>query len=646
MIIEIRNMMYKKNVYKIFLWTFLLMFIGGGIGINFFLREKSSSMITVYGYSASKERYFRVLRAAEKQKEYYRSHGIELGGDVKQETVQALVQSFLEKEVLDNLGVQADDVYLQKTLEEHLSNLPAYFFDAQGRLNEALFKQYLSLDLNDFFDEVKQTAEKEILEGILQVASYAAQFEINAQYNKEYADKTIEILTIPLGSYLTKAKANAISDAELATFYKQINKKDQFKTKEERAGEYWVFDKDAYNVTVTDQEVENKYNKDKATKYLETAAQVQVRQIFINATDATNDEVKARIQALKIELEANPDQFAETAKKISEDEKTRANGGLINFFSRDSKNLDPIIVKKSFESLSKDGQISEPLKIEGGYVLLQRVARKKATYKPLSSVTSQIKKDLLKTKYETRFMQAAKRMASQARYTPTLLSDFVTKHGGTHHTISLKSLESEKFHATQLFRTNKDAFNVYFDENNNGIVMRCTEIVPARSKELKTVQNEVEKIYYEQEAQKLLQQDVKAIMKEAATESLEKIAQKNHGEYDKAISSCKRGHRSKLDFLKNDSRLATNEERKKTIEKQLELLQYPGDIVELAEPFGVFVLKLDQLGDRDEELFAEKKSDMQQTLLSAEKYQKKESFIASLGRNAIINNEIEIAKEL
>lgn len=633
MIIEIRNIMYKKNLYKVFLWAFLLMFIGGGIGVGLFQRANNPDAITVHGHSVSRERFYKALRSAEKQKEYYRANGVDLGGDVKSETVQMLVNRYLEKEILNQLGVHADNFNLKQALDDQLSFLPKYFFDESGNLDEAMFRKHVGSDPQDLFEEIKQSAESEILYGILGLSQYVSQFEINAQYNKEYADKTVEVFTLSSSDYSEEAKKKKVSDKELASFYKKMTGKDRFKTAEKRAGEYWVFDKSSYEVTVSDKEVKKQYNKDKIAKYLEAPAEVQVRRILLKSTDANSAEVKERAQGLRAELVDEPAKFAEIAKKTSEDEYA-SKGGLLPFFAKNSKAFDSLIVKKSFEFLSKDGQISQVIKVDGGYAILQRVSRKKAKYTPLSSVKAEIKKGLLKSKYENRFMQAARRMTSQVKYKPELLQAFIDKHNGVQHEISLSARAAGSVASSKLFITGVDRYQVYFDEKNNGVIMHCTEMEAAKLKDLGLVRDKIEEFYYQSEAKKLMQKDVDAVMNQAATQSLEEISQIYKGKYERGSSSFKNGQRSEEGAL-----------RLHAIQQKLDLLQYPGDLVEVVMPHGTAVLKLDQLADKDEELYAAKRADMQQTLHFAEKHKKRQSFIASLGRNAILNKVIEIKEE-
>jgi parvulin-like peptidyl-prolyl isomerase len=632
MIINLRKMMYNGKVYKIFLWGFLLMFIGGGIGIS--QMGKKPSAIQVYDHGISREVYFRALKDAEKQQEYYKSQGVTFAGkNVRKDVLKKLVKESLEKHLMEQLHLQADDFYLQKTLHDQLRYLPDYFFDAKGKLDEQMFKRYVSSDTETLLNEFEFMAKQEVLHGILDISQYTAQFELNAQYNREYGDKTVEVVSISPSNYTSDAKKEKVSDEKLAAFYKKMKNKDRFKTKEKRAGQSWTFDQGSYNISVSDKEIKKEYDKRKKSSYLLTPAEVQVRQIFLKSTTEDSSDVKERLQTLRTELVENPKTFADVAKKVSEDKDTASKGGLIPFFAKDSKDHDALLVKKAFETLNKDGQISQVLKVKDGYVLLQRVSRKNTEYKALKSVKDDLLKELSKDKFEKRFMQAAKRMISQVKYKPELLQSFVDKHHGDQKFMTLSARESS-LQFSKLFQTDKFKYNVYFDEKGNGVILYCSQVDPSVAKPLADVRKDVEDIYYRAQGKDAMNADIAKIMEAAKNSSLEDISKDYSVKYERAKSIYKNGKRE------DDNALSMY-----GIQQKLGMLQYPGDVVEVEMAHGNAILKLVTLGERNQELFEEKKKDMKQTLFYAEKYKKRDSFVASLGRNAIINNEIEIKDE-
>jgi len=632
MIIFLRNMMHKRNFYKVFLWIFLLMFIGGGIGlINV---GKKTTAIQVYKQDISRERYFNALQAAQKQQEYYRSQGVRFEGkNIKRDVLEQLINRSLEEKIMQQLNLQADEFNIQKTLHDQLRYLPDSFFDAKGNLDEQMFKRHVSMDVEGLLDDIRYSAEKEVLNGIIDASQYTAQFELNAQYNKEYADKVIEILNVAPSNYTKQVEDKGVTDKQLEAFYKTVKNTDRFKTQEKRAGQYWIFDKGAYHVTVSDKEIKKVYDARKKDEYLVSPAEVQVRQIYFKATTEDSSVVKERLKALRAELVDAPDTFTSVAKKVSEDKETASKGGLLPFFTKDSRDYDVVLVKAAFETLTKDGQISQVIKVKDGYALLQRVSRKKTKYQPLKSVQSKIEKELLTAKFQKRFMQAAKRMISQVKYKPEGLEAFVKKHSGTQKFLTLAT-RAGSLTSVKLFQTNEDKYNAFFDEKGNGIILHCSQVEKSVSKPLADVRKEVEDLYFRAEGEKLMDADMRQAVQDSSTMSFKEIAEKYGFKYDRGESTYQNGRREETSALKIYG-----------IQQKIPFLQYPGDVVSVEMAHGNALLRLESLAERNQELFDAQKRDMQQTLYYAEKYKKRESFIASLGRNAIINNKIVITDE-
>ncbi len=633
MIIFIRNMMHKGNIYKIFLWVFLLMFIGGGFGLSRMGGRKPFA-IRVYGEKISSERYQSTVEKMRQVQEYYRSLGLNMGErNVEKTAVTSLVNSALERHLLGAMGVHVDAAILKKRIDEQLASLPAEYFDKNGRLDQARFEKTIG-DVDAFVESVELEIKRELLNNVIDLSRYSSQFEVQAQYNKEYGNKKIEVLSITATKFVEQARASAVSDDQLAAFYKNIDNRDAYKTKEERSADYWSFDRESYDISVSDKELKKEYDRVKNEKYFVSAAEVQVRKIFLKSSDTDAAEVKTRLKGLRDQVMADPKTFADVAKKASEDKATAAAGGLMPFFKKDSRDHDVVIVKKAFESLVEDGQISDLLKVTDGYAIIQRVARKKATYKAFDSVKRELHAELFKKKFEQRFMQDAQRAVSAAKYKPEGLQAFIEKHHGDKKTVALSTREASLIH-TRLFQTDLLKHTAFIDEKGNGVILCCTQIVPAALKPLAEVRGKIQDAYYMAEGKRYMRAAIDEIFAETATKSFAEIARERGLKYEEAETTYVDGERKDSAILKNPD-----------VQQKMGQLQYTGDVLEVELAHTNLLLKLARLDEPNPELFAEKKQDMMQTLYYAEQYQKQESFIASLSKNAIIKSEIEIKAEL
>src|SRR6185295_3539030 len=122
-------------------------------------------------------------------------------------------------------------------------------------------------------------------------------------------------------------KQVAATDAEVASYFEAH--KESFKIPEKRKIRYLLVDVDALRakVVVPAGEVERQYNAN-IDQYT-TPEQVRASHILLK-TDGKNDAaVKAKAEALLKQAKAGAD-FAELAKKNSEDEASAKNGGYLD----------------------------------------------------------------------------------------------------------------------------------------------------------------------------------------------------------------------------------------------------------------------------------------------------------------------------
>ena len=113
------------------------------------------------------------------------------------------------------------------------------------------------------------------------------------------------------------------------------------------------------------------------------------------ATDADKAKIKAKLAAIKAEIDGNKTSFADAANKYSEDEgnKVSPSGGDLGFFARRGQ-FDPSFTTAAFTL--KKGTVSNPVETPFGYHLIQVTDRKEGT-----PVDFQQNKPLIMTEYET-----------------------------------------------------------------------------------------------------------------------------------------------------------------------------------------------------------------------------------------------------
>jgi foldase protein PrsA len=140
------------------------------------------------------------------------------------------------------------------------------------------------------------------------------------------------------------------------------------------------------DATVTDEDIQTEYDKNKDTKY-SVSAGATVAHILV-ADEETAKNIKAK-------LDAGAD-FATLAKENSTDPGSKDKGGSLGFVPYNSTQLVPEFVA-GFKDL-KEGEVSAPVKSQFGYHIIKATGLKGAEVTPLDQVKDQIKQTLLQQK--------------------------------------------------------------------------------------------------------------------------------------------------------------------------------------------------------------------------------------------------------
>jgi peptidyl-prolyl cis-trans isomerase C len=120
--------------------------------------------------------------------------------------------------------------------------------------------------------------------------------------------------------------------------------------------------------------------------------QISASQILFDLKNHTPDEALALARETRAKLLAGDD-FAATAKAVSDDPSAKSNGGEIGWFARER--MDPAFSQAAF-AMKNPGDISEPVLSSFGYHLIRFEGRRPAEVRPFEMVKPQIMADLRK----------------------------------------------------------------------------------------------------------------------------------------------------------------------------------------------------------------------------------------------------------
>jgi peptidyl-prolyl cis-trans isomerase C len=175
-------------------------------------------------------------------------------------------------------------------------------------------------------------------------------------------------------------------------------------------------------VKITDDEIETYYKGHK--EEFTNPESVKARHILLKVPEGADEkawkEAESKAKDVKKKLE-NGEDFAELAKKYSDDPGSKTKGGDLGFFTKGR-------MVPEFESAAfslKPGELSGPVKTNFGYHIIEVKEKKAADTKALAEVQAQIRQALQKEKQQQ--LQDALIERLKAKYPVRVNKDLLTE---------------------------------------------------------------------------------------------------------------------------------------------------------------------------------------------------------------------------
>ena len=252
------------------------------------------------------------------------------------------------------------------------------------KINERMYMTMISTrEGYDFLRAYRRAILNELIDGIL-ISQYAQKVGIVVTDDevKDFVNKYLDQIL----------KQYNISEKDLEKFLKSQGYKniEQYKERlfEKRKMILYLSrlkDKVTANVTVTDEEIRNFYEKNKDK--FKSEGSVHVRHILLN----TEEEAKEVLEGLKA-----GEKFEDLAREKSVDEFSKIKGGDLGWVEKGS--MDPAFEKAVFSA--KVGDIVGPVKTAYGWHIIEILEKKEGGSKSLDEVRKQIESYLLTIKKE------------------------------------------------------------------------------------------------------------------------------------------------------------------------------------------------------------------------------------------------------
>jgi peptidyl-prolyl cis-trans isomerase D len=431
---------------------------------------------------------------------------------------RAAQQLILQKAMMaeaHRMGFKVTDAELRDELQH--GPFASALFPGGNFVGEENYQNFVQSNFSMGVQQFEELLKKDLLIRKLRAAVEGgvtvSDQEIAQQYQRENTQVKFDYAVLTMEDLMKQVHP---TEAELKTYFDQHKQQYANAIPEKRQARYIVIDtaKVWQQVQVTPQELQQYYNSHR--DQYRVPEQVNVRHILIKtpapSPDGKVDEaaVKAareKADSILKQLQGGAN-FAELAKKYSEDPGSKDNDGSLGWIQRGQ--TVPEFEQAAF-SLPK-GQTSGIVRSTFGFHIIHVDDKQEAHVKPLDEVKSQIEPLLAADKASARVESLANKVQTQARAAGGL--DKAAKDNGLEvvqtgmftRTDSLPGMGNAPEFMSAVFsaRDNAPPDSVHIPQGY--VVYQVTKVEPARSPSFDEIRARVEQEYKSDKAGQMLQQ--------------------------------------------------------------------------------------------------------------------------------------------
>jgi peptidyl-prolyl cis-trans isomerase D len=434
--------------------------------------------------------------------------------EFKRETLDQMLRDRVLRAAAQNLHLTPENARVQRLFRADPSM--GDLRNADGTVNQALLTAQ-GMNSQIFLERLRADyAANQVLGGVAGSA-LAGPAVAGQALDALLQRRVVDLQFFPAAAL--RAKMNP-SDADLEAYFKANEAK--FRAPEQASIEYVVLDLEALSrdLAVPEEDL-RKYYAENASRY-SVAEERRASHILVK-TDAAwpageKQKAKERAEALLAQLRKNPAQFAELARKNSEDPGSAVNGGDLDFFGRNA-------MVKPFEDAAyamKQGEISNLVESEFGFHIIQLTGIRGGDKQPFESVRAEIEAEVRKSLAQRRYAEAAEQFTNTVYEQSDSLQPVVDKlklakriasvtrtpaPGATGPLANARLLTALFSSDSIANKRNTDAIEV---GPNQLVSARIVKHEPARSRPLAEVRDAVREAVVTQQAAAQARQDARA----------------------------------------------------------------------------------------------------------------------------------------
>ncbi|HHQ48589.1 MAG TPA: hypothetical protein ENK19_06860, partial [Acidobacteria bacterium] len=355
----------KWILWFVVLVFILLVFVDWGTGRQRGSREGAA--IRIGKTSITEQQFIQDLRSTEnRMQRLYGKQWSQIRDKINlaEQTAQQLIQRQLLVDEAHRAGLVVSD----REIQDQILSYPAFTREDGTFVGDAAYQRILRANQMTpamFERQIRQDLLIQKLQDVLRQGVLLTDAEVKAEVRRQRESADFDLAMVGLQPFLAKVSA---SDDEVKAYY--AAHKEELKQPEQRVIRYLVVETNTLRrlLPVSDKEI-GEYYKDHLDEFREGekahAAHILIR---IPSNGGAEAEAKAKLLAEQVaKLARKGADFAELAKKYSQDPGSKDKGGDLGWFERGR------MVKAFDEAVfsHKPGEIVGPIKSQFGYHIIK-----------------------------------------------------------------------------------------------------------------------------------------------------------------------------------------------------------------------------------------------------------------------------------
>ena len=353
----------------------------------------------------------REVTAGEFQQRYIsqiQAYRQQLGGSINTSLLrqlgvdQQILNQMIEEQVAlieaDRNGIRVTD----DELAQQILSLPGLQengqFIGEARYQQLLQSQNPPMTASQFEEGLRRSLIVDKLRGALTDWMAVPDSDLEREYAQRNEKVKLQVVALTADRFRDKV---TVTDADIAAHYQSHSA--EYRRGEQRKIKYLLLDREQarQKVVVPPTDVQRHYNEN--IQQYQTPEQVRASHILLETAGKNDADVKKRAEEILKQVKSGAD-FAELAKKVSEDKGSAPNGGDLDYFGRGR--MVPEFEQAAFSM--QPGQISDLVKSQFGYHIIKVVDKKAGSTRTLEEVRPQIQQQLAMETADQRIAQQAR----------------------------------------------------------------------------------------------------------------------------------------------------------------------------------------------------------------------------------------------